>query len=465
MKKLYIALTLVVSTFFLSCDKFLERPPEAKIPEEEALKTEDDVVRVLYGCFFQMGVNEMYNGKLQSTAEYLADHLNGSFLTGKAQETFNRRTTIFNTDNNFLYVGIYNIVYRANKALEKIELVSEPNRAIVEGRIKMVRAICHFELARMWSFNPGYSEANAHPGIPIRLSTEVTPPVRASVKEVYDQIIKDLKEAEASLPDFDSDRSLGDKNTARAFLAKVYFQMNNFADAYHYADLVIKSGKYPLEPTLKTRYSPEGTAESILRIKNLSGSHEPGGTLRGTMSGRNNPPAARFTQGFYDFVAGFPGDNRIEWLNNTRHTNVIYVTKYDSSQFELPIITITEMYLTRAEAGGEIADTNPAARTTGIEDINRIIERAYGNDSRNLPSTASADLLIQTARTQREIELMGEGDRLHQIARIGANPARRNELLDRRGAFWNCPGFILQFPDYERNANVNFQMNVEGGCL
>lgn len=456
-----------VAAITLSCNKFLERPPASSIDESEAIVTEADVVSLLTGCYYQLGVSEMYNGKLQSTAEYLADELNGAQLTGKPQEIFNRRTSIFNTDNAGLYTGMYNIIYRTNKVIEKLSLVSEAKKAVIEGEARMIRALCHFEVARLWSFNPGYVANNAHPGVPIRTSSVVSEPIRATVQQVYDQIISDLKFAEQNLPDFDADRSYGDKNMARAFLAKVYFQMNNFAQAYNYADLVIKSNKYPFETALKTRYSQQGTTESILRIKNKVGSYEPGGTLRSNFSGNNSAPGIKFSQVFYDFVAGNTGDKRVAWLNNTKYTNIVFLSKYDSSNFELPVITVTEMYFVRAEAAGEIAGTNPAALVTGIQDVNKIIERAYGNNSRNLAPAASADLLINTVRTQREIEMMGEGDRLHEIARIGShpNPARRNELLDRRGSFWNCPGFILQFPDFEKNANVAFQLNVEGGCL
>jgi hypothetical protein len=161
------------------------------------------------------------------------------------------------------------------------------------------------------------------------------------------------------------------------------------------------------------------------------------------------------------------GDGRLGWLDNTKYANSFYLTKYDSVRFELPIVFLTEMHLIRAEAAGEIVGATPGALAIGIADVNKIIERAYGNASKNLPPAATAATLILKAREQREIELIGEGDRLHQIKRIGAHPvlANRVDRLDRRGSEWKCPGFILQFPDYEKNANASFQLNIEGGCL
>ena len=79
----------------------------------------------------------------------------------------------------------------------------------------------------------------------------------------------------------------------------------------------------------------------------------------------------------------------------------------------------------------------------------------------NLPATASAADVIRVARIQRELEMIGEGNRLQEIKRI---TARTNASPDRRGAPAFCPGMVLQFPQGEQAGNVNFIMNPEGGC-
>jgi hypothetical protein len=45
---------------------------------------------------------------------------------------------------------------------------------------------------------------------------------------------------------------------------------------------------------------------------------------------------------------------------------------------------------------------------------------------------------------QRRIELNCEGDRLHQVKRIGVSKGQNNLMV--RGVPWNCNGMILQFP-------------------
>lgn len=466
MKKIinYILL-LSLPALFGACKKYLEKPPEGNIEESIALKSETDVKAVINSCYIKLGNDGIYSGNLQRTAEMLADHLDGSNLNGKPQEIYLRRTTIFNTDNAGLFTDLYNTIYRVNKALENLALVTA-DKDKVDGEAKFIRAICHFEVARLWSHNPGFTNDDSHPGITIKTSSAISVPQRSTVKETYEKIISDLKDAESKLPDFNENRLNADKNAARAFLAKVYFQMNKFSEAYNYADLVIKSNHYSLAGDLTSRYTPAGSTEAILRISNVLGQHEPGGSLRGGFSGRNGLPFLRFSKSVYDFVKSQTGDQRLAWLDGDKFSGNVYLTKYDASNFELPVVFLTEMLLIRAEAGGEIGTAESVA--AGVSDINKIIERAYGNSSKNLSVNTSASLLINKVREQREIEMVGEnGDRLHEIKRIGAHPnaARRIERLDRRGSEWNCPGFILQFPDYEKNANAAFQLNVEGGCL
>jgi hypothetical protein len=79
----------------------------------------------------------------------------------------------------------------------------------------------------------------------------------------------------------------------------------------------------------------------------------------------------------------------------------------------------------------------------------------------NLPTTASAADVIRVARIQRDLELVGEGNRLNEIKRL---TARTGSSPDRRNAPMFCPGMVLQFPQGERAGNTNFVMNPEGGC-
>ena len=127
----------------------------------------------------------------------------------------------------------------------------------------------------------------------------------------------------------------------------------------------------------------------------------------------------------------------------------------DTDYLSVPVFTITELKLIRAESAAELG-TN---LSTAIQDIQDIFDRAYGTGNRIAPTTANA--LIVEARNQRKLEFIFEGHLGQDLKRIGA--LGREEVIV-RGAPWSCPGSVLQFPQAEIANNPGFIANPEGGC-
>lgn len=94
---------------------------------------------------------------------------------------------------------------------------------------------------------------------------------RNTVKEVYDQILKDLSKAETLFNNDDRNGIYASKEATQALLARVYLYMEDKAKAKEYADKLISSGKFTLLPSDKlTSYGesvPENNSETIFAIK------------------------------------------------------------------------------------------------------------------------------------------------------------------------------------------------------
>jgi tetratricopeptide (TPR) repeat protein len=449
---------LMMITSLAACNKFLERPPEGQLTEVEALKDEASIESFLNGVYTYIGDDDFMGGRVQIVSELLGDQYSGDKFTGDYAEIYGRRNSIFGGTRDALYLKGYRIINSSNLVLQNLDKTSA-KRATLEGRAKLFRALAHFELVRLFAQPYGYTANNTHPGIPVKLVPDPVSVLRSSVKEVYDQVLSDLKSAESLLPDEDGINV--NKWVAKGYLAKVYFQMNQFADAYNYADQVIKSNKYQLDAAYGSRFALGTTKEAVFKIVSKNPGYQPGGELRTRFRSDNQVPILFFTQEFYNRATSNPADARRAWYSNTLQQGFLVLTKYNRDNFDIPILHLTEIKLIRAEAGAEIAATNPTALVTAINDINDILTRAYGSTSRNLPANASAGLVISTTRSERELELVGEGNRVHEIKRIGV---RNGINVDRRGAPWNCNGMILQFPKGEQDANAAFQLNPEGGC-
>jgi hypothetical protein len=445
-----------------SCSKFLDRPPQGQLNKDQVFGTDSNIVALGNGIYTYLGDGNFMGGRVQSLSDMLADQLDGSKLTGDFSEIYKRQNSIFGGTRDDMYKKAYLVVITSNYILENISAVSAEHQSYLEGEALFFRGMTHFELVRLFAQPYGYSSDNSQPGIPLRLTSATSPIPRATVKEVYDQVITDLKRADSLLP---ADAGDGGKFytatrwIAEAYLAKVYFQMNDFANAFLYADQVIKSGKFQLDADLTSRYSLGATKEAILRLANDVGHFQPGSEFIGNWRSDTKAPTLYFTSQYYNYATSDAADKRKAWYSSTLQDGYNSLTRFNFNYMEEPLTHLTEIYLIRAEAGAELGGANLA---TAIADINLILARAYGGTSRNLSGSASAMAVITTTRTQRELEMVGEGNRLQEIKRIGV---RTGANIDRRGSPWTCNGFILQFPKAEQDANASFQLNPEGGCF
>lgn len=461
MKNIFkIILAILVVINFSACKKFLERPPEGQLNEEQALKTESDLVAFSNGIYTIIADGAFYGGRHQVMNELLGDHYRGDFFTGDFSEIYKRQNSIFGGTRDDYYKKQYQVIARSNKVISRLDLATTQKNQI-EGEAKMFRAIAYFELVRMFAQPWGYTTTNSHLGVPLRTVLDLTSKPRSTVAEVYAQIIQDLSEAEGLLPDVTSNGKFysATKWAAKAYLAKVYFQQNNFIKAFQYSNEIISSNKFMLDANFANRYSLGLSTEGILTIADDPNGYRPGGELIGAFRSDVGLPNFRLTDQFYAVATARSADLRKAWYSNTLQPGFNVLTKYNKNNFALPLVHLTEITLIRAEAGAETGGANLAV---AIGDINRIMTRAYGGTTFNLAPAAAASLVISTTRAERELEMVGEGNRTQEIKRIGA---RSGTNIDRRNSLWNCNGFILQFPKAELDANTNFIMNVEGGCF
>lgn len=447
--KSFIVLS-VITVVGTGCEKFLETPPVESLPRDVAIADETGLKSVMNSAYQIVGGGNMFGGKIQTINELMADQINGSLLGTDFGEIFGRKTSVFGDYKNAMYTDMYQAIFRANTVLENLDKATSIKDNL-EGQAKFIRALTHFQVVQLFAQPFGFTTDNSHLGVPIRVTTSIDPGVRSTVKQVYDQIIADLKVAEVKLPD--ENGGYATKWAAKALLAKVYFQMNDYQNAYLYSNQVITSNKFMLD-TYASRFSITGSKESIFKILYTPGAYEPGGELRTQFRSDFNAPTLRFTNDFFTTV-NTSNDTRKTWFNNVKYPGLVVTNKYNFDHFEVPVIHLTEIKLIRAESAAETG-TN---LTVGAQDINDILARAY-NNNRSIPLASSASLIRTNARFERSIEMAGEGNRISEIKRIGA----KGENIDKRGAVWNCPGLVLQFPQGEMASNTSFPRNPEGGC-
>lgn len=445
---------LLSLTTFTACEKRLDKNPFASIDESQALNTSSDVESALVGAYSQFGDNNVYGGGMFVYSELLGDAGEISW-----SGTFQGMTQIFNkaipVDNDFAeaaWMGAYRAINVANNVLGAIDKVVDSKKSKVEGEAKFMRAAMYFDLVRLYAkaWNDGTPANND--GVPLVLTptrgiTEADKVSRAKVSAVYDQIIKDLTEAETLLPA--SNGFFAKKSAAAAMLARVYLQKGDYANAAAAANRVITSGSNSLVSYYGDAFPVNfnnlsavigNTSEDIfaIQVTNTQGVNEFNTFFSQTGRGDIEINASHFDQ--YE-----EGDERIDGAYY-EDGGSWYTGKYDMIYGAVHIIRLAEMYLVRAESnfriissgGAQVGASSPAA------DINTIRARV------GLDPISAANLTLAQILLERKLELAFEGHRLHDAKRLQQNV----------GSFaWNSPKLVFPIPDRERKVNSNLTQN------
>lgn len=458
-KYTFFATIAALGLFIGGCENMIETPPPNEIPVADAVKTADDLQRLLNGSY-----NELANtngGFSQMLAEMLGDNLNLP-NNNDLKEVYNHNVLFFNTTSGGYYSMIYRMIFRANFVESKINDVSglsaeDKNRIL--GEVAFIRALGHFTAVRMYAQPYGFTSDNSHPGIAIQRKVTTQPMPRESVAAAYSTIVSDLQTAISNLGDNNTLNTNGPcyatKWSAKALLANVYFQMGNYTDAGILSNEVIESNKFTFTDTVNL-FDPKGYSEHIFSVVSTGITDKRSGGYSDNYA--PGVPTCQLDKALWATIKGNSSDKRIAMLqavNPGAQNEFVKSNQFNAPFFNVPVLHLTQMMLVRAESYA-MANTN---LSTAIADINKIIARAYTDNTKAVSASATASEVLAAVRSERRMELLFQGDRIHEIKRLGAIEGQN---LFVHGHPWNCKGIIMQFPITEKTSI--FDINPTGGC-
>lgn len=450
----HLLLLAGVAAGLTSCDHLLEFEPGDVILAEDAIEDADDLQRLLVSNYDV--VANLYGGRVQIVNELRGPNFGKPDNSLDFTAVYNRETTFFTGINGGIYTDFYYAIYRSNVVIKNFEIVEnldESDRTRLEAEARFIRAICHWGAVKMFARPYGYTADNSHPGVPLRVAPSQDPLPRASVGEVYAQIVEDLNFAANNLPE--ENGVYATQDAARAYLAQVYFLMGNYAEAASFASDVINSGHYTLDEDLDRFETDIINPETVFGIISMPNDFR-STWFRDNLRSDNNPsPQLSFSEDFAFFMSlSGGGDGRSAWL--TTGTRALINRFNEKEYFNVPLAHLTLMHLIRAEAYGELNSNLAIA----IADINAIRARAFGPGNNDLSESVTAQEVINAARDEFRKETACEGLWTDQLLRRGAF----GEDIIIRDAAWDCPGMSLQFSNTESTVQ-GFELNEEGGCL
>ncbi len=470
MKKInIITLFFLLSSLimFSSCEEWLDIKPESEetVLEEVALQTGDDLQGLLNAAY--QTLSGCYGGAFQRYSDLMADEVHPLEPTSdKRLNVYKRYTTGYFTAFE-PYNESYISILRANLVIENIDNVTgldEADKTQMIAEAKFIRALSHFAVLRLFAQPYGYSADNSHLGIGLKTSSVVEIIPRSTVADVYAQLISDLTDAEAGLPTTSANNAYATSWAAKALLAQVYFQMHDYDNAFTKANDVIENGGFVFDDYVEQRFVLEETTfdygteqvvaspstEGIFKLVSNSGTSNAGGGFGVYRCDDDNVPSIRINTTFYTQNAQTIGADKrtqawYEVFNAGLDNEYVGLKKYNLDYFDVPVLFLTEQLFIRAESA--VLKTT-ADLTTAVADVNAIRTRSYGGESYNISGGATADVILNTIRFEKSLELIGEGYRVHDLKRRGSG----NESdLTIRGVAWDYPGLALQFPINEIN--------------
>lgn len=372
-----------------------------------------------------------------------------------------------NATSSIWYYAYYTIA-AANNIINNLEgkessEVTAQDIANLRAEALTIRAFCHFDLVRTYAQPYTYGNPEENLGVPYVYVTTMGQPARDNVKTVYDNIVKDLLEAESLMSDGYVRAGVTDvaaaisKPVIQALLSRVYLYMGSYQSAADYATKVINSGKYNLQSgddylTMFNQMTATEGGETIFEMYSFKGNSYWDGSGWEQMSYITTSNGSADVCASADLVNLYEeGDVRLklyEYKNNTDWFSLKYKGK-DGSQIpcenNTPLIRFSEMYLNRAEA---LANGASIAGVSADSDLRELCSHR----GITAPAGTVANIL-----NERRKELAFEGHILYDLKRTG------NGVVRTDGAGVNVPfpdnRWAFPIPKSECDANPNMVQN------
>jgi len=255
------------------------------------------------------------------------------------------------------------------------------------------------------------------------------------------RIIGDLEKAKTLLPMVKNNNNHATAYAAEALLSRVYFYHKEYDKAAVEATNVIESGQFALIDSVKNNYLDMTVSdETIFAL--ISTTLDPScGTLNGYYR-KASTPSLIPSISFLKLFTGTPNDQRLKTLYKEINGKY-YLTKFDHRYFDVPLIRLAELYLTRAECRVEAGDITGAQA-----DVNMIRARAGVPDlTYTDPSTLKKFIYYERAK-----ELAFEGDNFFNQKRLG-------RYISALNLPWNSERLLYKVPQREIDVNPNLVQN------
>lgn len=473
MKKIYILLTIIVGFTLNACNDLLDTKSTSQADSGTIVTNITELENAIAGIYYiqvshqtdEVGLGGTYVGEFTLHA----DLLGGDF---ESPATNNQMTSIgqYGVDPTHkitqqYFAKFYLALGQTNDIISKLDMVqySEDDKAIFnncKGELYALRALFHFDLARLYAKLPSTVSDLTAPESGIPLSDQVFAPnqkfTRSTLKDTYDFILSDLETALGLLDKtITPQESLGHINYwgAKAIKARALLYLEDNANALKEAKDIIENSPYKLYTTsnYKTVWITEGSDESIFEIRTTGVYNAQRNGIGYYTSYDNGYGEVGFTKSFKTFLDSQENDIRKE-IQSFQEVGD-YPTKYPGREGQVyinnpKVVRLSEAYLIAAEA---------AFKTSGGSSADALKYYNGLRKNRIEKYTDVTSVTLEDILNERRLELFAEGH--------GAWDFWRNKLsINNTSAGvinYDNNKTILPFPAREIELNPDLKQNPQ----
>lgn len=461
---------LILFTLFLgtSCKKDLDQSPTDSIPTTSALFTVSDFDAATKGMYFQMAHADNYIAGEDapiawvSTLDLLADNLISQSTGRGSQRTFGN-WQYNSTNTTFMFEQGYSIIRAANAIIDAIDRIDgSAQKDNFDGEALAVRAMVHFDLLRVYSKPVSGPEADLNGlGVPYVTTTDINAmPSRGTVKETYDNVVKDLTKAVDLI---NADNGTGRLNKAAVYglLSRVYLYGGEWQKCVDAATECLNSGVDIASisdfPKIWTDQTENGVLFKVVITEqdrnNKSNAGQPikiglGYSQTGASGVKSEWVCSYSLFQMYDST-----DVRTDaYILPATFNGVPYntINKYAGRPggtpglLDIKYLRVAEVLLNRAEANANLNNDGDA-----LDDLNHLRENRYVNYT---AGTETGQALKDAIQHERRLELAFEGDRWFTLKRLGL-PVHRDNFGDQADGTGE-PYFVKDLPANDKRWEI-----------
>jgi len=444
MKKIKILFTVLGVVLLASCEDFLDVKPSNSAATETSITNVADAKVAINGLMRKMTSSDYYGRNFV----IYGDAKGGDFAIRSQGRGLDQLYSFNHSASSNSFSGfwsqIYNNILQANNLIKNIGFIEEAGKGTAalsdyKGQAMTARALMYFDLVRL--YGKPYNMDKTSYGVPIVLEQldGSAQPTRASVEEVYTQIMKDLTDAAPLLS----------KTVLKGYLnyyanlalqAKVNLYMGKYTEALAAAEEIITANKYTLYSNANwvSSWSAPFGSESIFELAIYPSEAD---LLTGSLGyylmrlGRVTGAMGWFMASDY-FLTRLGSDaTDVRWgimaydeTSNTRFGSCLKYAGVDlkgdkgtASATNVKVIRLSEIHLIAAEAALNLPTPD---KVKAAAYLNNIRKRAPA-----LAPATDATVTMDMIMDEKSKEFFAEGHRFFDMMRLNKTIEFNDEFI------------------------------------